>query len=1206
MRISEIFETRIEEKIEPVIKVAERQDELKLASEIASYVVTPTIEVYVDDFLEHFTDTLRTSTTEIGVWISGYFGSGKSHLAKIIALLLENRTLQGVPASKRFEPRLPSDAAHRASILRSLTRIPQCDTQVLAFNINTLADSKSTPLARILVSQFYISKGYGSNFIYARVIEAELDKRGKLEQLHSAVERLAKKPWREIQRNLNFYSKALYQAVCEVAPELFNSPDDVAQALRSAEKGELYNVQFLVETILADVTMREKEVGKQCRMVLVLDESGQWIEDDAGRLAQLQSLVEEAAVRGQGKLWVLVTTHEDMGSIYQNARAIQGDMKKIEGRFRFKFSLTTENIELVLEDRLFRKNLAGKAEVARAYNQNPGVLRDLGQLAETSQKLPMCTEERFVTFYPFFPFHIHLIPEIVKSLRHAGGRGEQLSGSTRTLLAITQDILRAGRRKYLDKAVGELVSFDEVYNNLAGEAEVSPDVRRELSRIQDVVPESTELTRRVAEVLFLIREITYIPRTIDNIARLLAEHTTDDLPTIITHIRPELDKLIKAKLAAKIAEEYEFLTGERRTFEEEVGQDKIDLRWQDLEAGLAKFATENTIGFRTIAFKGKEFEVRILFDGTVVAKDGFTDIRISSPLAALAGKKVSDLEDQSLRPEEQQTIFVLSDRIPGFDDQLRYYLAMRAVIDRWKGDPHKSDEAHRLAAERESNDLTRLRGKVQDAIRDGLKRACVVFRGSARTVSPKDRQSPGETLRAEIASFWPNIYPKYEKVPVRIVNEQRAIPDVLKGAKDLATDVAELKLFDKAGQLNSQSPLLDTMRIFLSTRQSTNTRTLGRDVTTEFERPPYGWDPCALRVGVAALVRVGAVQILINKKPFTNPADSELQDALRVGRNFEKVELVLEDAQLEQDVLTEVRTLLIRLTGKRKIDETPAALATEMESYGKDVLEKAGEVSLWSGAAGFPLSETFRSGHEIFEKIVALTNPIHRTREIHAQKGRLEEYAAQIIAMSAFVSKWGKVFIEMRDSATNLSAVEHLLPSGGKSSTFLNNWNTAAQNATIAANWTGLQDARAAAELEMGSLMAEWREEARRVIQDGLDGLPELILIGGLPAAEFQDKLSSPLRTLLGLVDTETNPARVAALRHNAVLRVQRMKDTLHDEIHKRKDEPSPVRPLKRIRLAEVAATVRIESEAQWNLIRNRLDENVKRELDAGNDVEIG
>ena len=148
-------------------------------------------------------------------------------------------------------------------------------------------------------------------------------------------------------------------------------------------------------------------------------------------------------------------------------------MKKIEGRFRFKPALTTENIELVLEDRLFRKKLAGRQAIEAEYAKQPGVLRGLGELANTSRTLTACSEEKFPVYYPFFPYQVGLIPEIVKSLRSKGGHGEQMSGSTRTLLAITQDILRAGRRNYLDEPLGTLVSFDEVYANLAGEGEVS-------------------------------------------------------------------------------------------------------------------------------------------------------------------------------------------------------------------------------------------------------------------------------------------------------------------------------------------------------------------------------------------------------------------------------------------------------------------------------------------------------------------------------------------------------------------------------------------------------------------------------------------------------------------------------------------------------------------------------------------------------------
>ncbi|MBI2479954.1 MAG: hypothetical protein HYV60_15380, partial [Planctomycetia bacterium] len=93
-----------------------------------------------------------TKQTEIGIWISGYFGSGKSHFAKILALLAGNRKLEGVSACERFKVRLPETADRKKSIERSLDRMNQCDTDVLAFNLNTLADSKARPLPSLLLS----------------------------------------------------------------------------------------------------------------------------------------------------------------------------------------------------------------------------------------------------------------------------------------------------------------------------------------------------------------------------------------------------------------------------------------------------------------------------------------------------------------------------------------------------------------------------------------------------------------------------------------------------------------------------------------------------------------------------------------------------------------------------------------------------------------------------------------------------------------------------------------------------------------------------------------------------------------------------------------------------------------------------------------------------------------------------------------------
>lgn len=1223
MKLADIFETRIEEKIDPVIKVGEVQSEAKLASEVGAYVVTPTIERYIDEFLEHYTDSFRLQTTEVGSWISGYFGSGKSHLAKILALLAENRSLLGHTAAKRFEGRVPPTAPMRASIVRSLGQLDQCSTRVLAFNLNTLVDGKTTPLSRLLLSQYYQSRGYCSNLFFARVIEQEIDRRGKLAELHAEVSARAGQPWSDIRKNPGFYAKHLYQAACTVAPDAFGSPAEVAQALKNAEHGDLYNVQLLVQTMLDDLAAREKESKKPARILFVLDESGQWIEDDAGRLAQLQALVEEAAIRGQGKIWIFVTTHEDMGAIYQNARALRADMKKIEGRFRFKWSLTTENIELVLEDRIFKKKLAGRDAVGKAHDAAPGVLRGLGELANTSQKLPSCERDRFVTLYPFFPYQVHLIPEIVKSLRSRGGRGEQLSGSTRTLLAITQDILRAGRRPYLQLEVGELVSFDEVYGNLSGESEVSPDVRRELSRVEEVVPGASALTRRVAEVLYLIREIAYVPRTIDNVARLLVESTSDDLSGLTARLQPELEKLIGAKMATRIGDEYEFLTGERRTFEDEVATIATQLRQQDREAGFARhfvFDPEtrknhlhSLLGFETVPFKDGEFEVRLNMDGTSALKNGHIEVRMYSPLAALGGVKVPDLEDQSLRADEQQTIFVLCDRVPGFDRDLNRLLALREVVTTWKRDSQKSEEARRLATERETSDLSKLERKVQEGLKAGLRQAHVIFRGSSRALSPRSGQTPGATLRAELATFWPTLYPRFEKVPGRIAQEQKAILDVLGGEKKLAPDVEALRLFDKAGALDPHSPLLDALRIFLSSRQGKKERTLGKNLLDEFGAPPYGWDRNAVRVGVAACVRAGTIKVLLGKMPHTNPADPTLQKALRDSREFDKVELVLEDSEVAAEVLEETRTLLMKLTGTRKIDETPAALHDVMETFGREKLARADTVTLWADPACLPRPKAFGEGRDALQSVLALSNPMHRVKGLHARSEDLKRGVEAIDQVAVFQEKWGTRFIELRTLAEQLRSIEHMLAAGGAAARFLGEYETARLGARFTEMdvWKQLQGAKASADLELQTLLSAWREEARGVVERALDRLPQELKQQFLEEALARE-MTEPLDSFIATLDSETNPARVAALRIRAQRLVDELSAAIQREVQKRASQtplgdsrsPPPIRETRRLRLSEVATARRIRTEADWDALLKKLDGHVRALLE-NFDVEL-
>lgn len=1234
MKIADVFETRVEEKIEPVIKVGERGDEHKLAGEIGSYVVTPMIEGFLDDMLEHFTDTLLTKTTEIGIWISGYFGSGKSHFAKILSLLAGNPSLEGIRAAQRFESRVPNDAPRRASILRSLTRISQCDTDVLAFNLNSLADSKSRPLAGLLLSQYYLSQGYSANLLYARVIEAELDNRGKLKELHAAVERRANKPWADLQKNLAFYRTHLYAAACEVAPDVFKTPQDVDNALKEAEKGELYNVAFLVDTILTDLKKREAEKKRPQRLLLVLDESGQWIEDDSGRLAQLQALVEEAAIKGQGKLWLIVTTHGDMGSIFKEARALEGDMKKIEGRFRFKPALTTENIELVLEDRLFKKKIAGSQEIYALYEtRGSGLLRGLGELANvTSRTLPPCTLERFTTYYPFFPYQIHLIPEIVKTLRSKGGRGEQMSGSTRTLLAITQDILRAGRRNYLDEAVGVLVSFDELYNNLSGEGEISPDVRTELSRLKDSVPGATSLTTRVAEVLFLVREVPFIPRTKDNIARLLVESVDDDLTLVLARIEPELARLRTAGLVARIGEEYEFLTGERRTFEEEVTTVEQQYLQQDREKGLkdnfvqevGKSHWRRWLDSDVVNYREHEFYFKLSVDDSVLpGAKGDVTLKLYTPLS-FSRVNLSDLENQSLRSDEQATLFFLCGRVNAFDQDLTRYLAMKEIIGNWKGDPHKSEDARKLAQDRENDDLPKLERKVLDGLKESIRTGYLVFRGSSRQLGVKQGQTSGGALRAEMAAFWPALYPKFDKVPVRITNEQKAIQDVLDGETNTSKDVTALKLYDKAGKIDLHSPIVDSVRIHLATEQAKKQKKIfGKDVLDVLCGIGYGWDPNAVRVGVAALVRAGAVKIIIGQKEYSNPSDRELIDALRVARQFDKAGLVLEETEVDPNVLTESRKFVMKLAKKRNIDETPAAISEAAELLASGILSKASEVQLWAEGSTLPLPTSFTEGVEAWKQVLSLSNPVHRVIELNAQKDTLNSGFEAIDKQAEFQKQNGAQFKELAELVQRLVAVDHHLPPGSSLASLLSEFSAAKSAASFATKevWNALQSLKGQALLELTPLLESWRKEARDIITRTLGRLADDLSEHGLDPS-LESSLAQPLVQLRDSLDASTLPSQVSAFPGRAAKLVRDLGERIGAEVRRKNDvksngddkgaddkddEPTqPPRKYQRLRPTDIATVTRVGSIKDWELFRDKLDKRVRQLIDDGFDVELG
>lgn len=673
-------------------------------------------------------------------------------------------------------------------IEQSLARVDQCVAEVLPLNLLSYVDQRDRTLPSLLLLAFYQWLGYSSNLVYARTIESVLDARGRLQALHDAAARRAGSPKSDLLKTPATYRKHWMDAAVEIAPDLFATAQDVDRSLRDAQAGEQYNIVRLVETLLDYVARRQAELKKPVRLMLVLDESGPWVGKDSGRLESIGALVEQCAVRGQGKLWVVVTTHSKMEEMYAEARVTKEDMLKIQERFCEWPSLTSENIERVLEDRLLRKTLPGTRAIRTEYTSRAGVLR---------------------------------------------GLGEQLTGSTRTLLAVTQDVLRAGRRAaYLNEPIGAMVSFDEIYANLAGDGEISPNVTVEIANLSKLAG-ATPLTTRVAEVLYLLGEVPFVPRTRENLAGFLVESIDDDLPTVLARIQPELDRLCAAKRATRIGDEYEFLTAERRSFEEEVANVEHGYRQDDKDRGLADFFVygdkphwRKWLASNVVSYQEREFDFSLVVDDSPVSGTrGDVTLKFHSPLS-FGRVALADLESHSLRPDAKHTLFFLSGRVPTFVVDLARYLAVKEVARGWQQNPRKTAPEKELAMARETEDLPKLERKVIDGLKEGIRTGRLGFQGSSLPLTPRTGQVPGDWLRADMALIWNRIYPNFSRVPVRIANDQRAIQDALAG-KASGTEITALGLYDSAGQLNQHAPLVDALRTFLAHKQAAGERVTG-------------------------------------------------------------------------------------------------------------------------------------------------------------------------------------------------------------------------------------------------------------------------------------------------------------------------------------------------------------------------------------------
>ncbi|MEL0625439.1 BREX system P-loop protein BrxC [Salinibacterium amurskyense] len=557
MILSEIFEKDVQRPIEGVIKADDSQH---LGMEVDEYVLTNEGAKELEGLLEDYTSNKRSN----GVWISGYFGSGKSHMLKMLAHLLGDVDGQQFPrekVSQSFQSK--AAGAILPALLSKAERVPSTS---LLFNIaqkaSVISKDQTDALLKVFVKVFDEFRGYFGTQGHVARFEHSLDQSGQYEDFKIAYERLTQKSWVDDRKNYIIQGRNIDRAYAEVAGG--DAPNNLLKTF-----SDQYNVS--IDDFVDEVVAWLDTQPKGTRLNFFVDEVGQFIADDTRQMLDLQTIAEVLDIKSNRRSWVFVTSQEDMDSIIGDQTKQQGqDFSKIQGRFATRVKLTSQDVAEVIRKRLLAKNEKGAHALEQLYSEQAANFKTLFGFVDGARTyVNYDSEDLFVGTYPFVTYQFELFQQgLVGLSEHNAFEGRNKSVGERSMLGVVQEVA-----KHLGPIeVGSLATFDALFEGIRSSLKGAPQAQVYLAEKNLGNP----IAVRVLKALFLVKYVTGFPATVRNLSVLVYDRFGADIPALQAEVRDALAVLEQHTYVQRTGDAYSYLTNEEQDIEKEIKGVEID------------------------------------------------------------------------------------------------------------------------------------------------------------------------------------------------------------------------------------------------------------------------------------------------------------------------------------------------------------------------------------------------------------------------------------------------------------------------------------------------------------------------------------------------------------------------------------------------------------------------------------------------------
>lgn len=1124
MQIKDMFEKQIDRDIKGVIKVGQ-SDEENVYQELDEYVVTKELLKHFRDFFENYEKGINGNTDKMGVWISGFFGSGKSHFLKILSYLLKNSVIEGKRAIEYFTD---GKKIEDPMLIAKMTNSGTISSDVMLFNIDSKGSAKvgsgKEAIVEVFMKVFNEMQGYCGSIPYLAEFERQLDNEGRFEEFKEKFEEIAGAPWEK--------KRQAFAVIQDKIVKTLVSMDFMSEeAARNWCKNAKGSYDLSIEKFVSLVKDYCEKKGPNHHVIFLVDEIGQYIADDTQLMLNLQTIVEDLGTACRGKAWVIVTSQEDIDSI---TKTKGNDFSKIQGRFDTRLSLSASNVDEVIRKRILEKNEIAESALKLLYEQKESIIKNLITFtADTADKKLYTDKTDFADCYPFIPYQFNLLGQVLTAVRTHGASGKHLSDQSRSMLALFQE--SAVRLK--DSQEGVLVPFSYFYDPL------HKFIDHQHSQVINGAENNSGLDEfdvELLKVLFMIKYVKEIKANIDNLTTLMISNIDDDRIEIRGKIEESLKKLIRETLVQKNGEIYIFLTNEEQEINNAINSENVEMGEIIGEA--------STVIFEEI-FKEKKYRYsnRYMFPFNQKVDDRYYKGNQSNDIGVSIITPYGDEYPDSalrLRSAQEHTVIVKLPNDGTFLDEITESIKIYKYLNKNASDARGSFDSIRRAKEDERIEK---KDRIRIFIEDALKHAEIYVNGDKANIAAKE---PANRINEALGKL---VAMQYSKLTY-----METAPELSDIAAVFNDSDGQLSFLGTSDSTPNKLALEEVIQV-ITLNNTRHVKTSLKALQDKFGAAPYGFDPKDVQWLVAMLFKTGRVSLTYNSQSLSLLSNTK-EELVRYLTKREFVEKLLIDIRerATDGQIRSVKEVLKDYFGFSLSSDDDDTIMRTFKNKAKDKLESFNDIMIeYRVNPKLPCKSLMDQAKKNLEEILAIKEPVEFFKTVDKKRDDLLDDAEDTAPVFDFFhGEQKKIFeralqqIRMFENSKTYVRDQEIIDNVAQMEAIVTNRKPFGQIQELPELSTQFVE-------QYGSLLNQEADEMRPIVDDDLKKVLNTLDEKEF-AAVFRNKFIKAYEDLKEKLDGSSEIAAVKNIRLESDTLKLRCLDEITDYEMKHQPQPEP------------------------------------------------